>query len=262
MIETESDWAALPDPIKNEYKKNGEGNYVLDLAEGVVPKAQLDQMRDRNIIILRERDGAISRLKGYESIGDLETITELKGKEQDLLDDKLVKKGKIDEVITQKTEAMRKDYEKKLADATQAQDELNHKLSSLMIDQEATKEATRLGVRGTGIPLVVQQVRARARMENGHPVLYTDEGKKDYNAKSQEKTVAEYVEELATAMPFLLEPNEGGRSPAGGAGGNGAPHRGPNPFAKGEGYNLTKAMEITRKNPQLAQRLREEAGVA
>lgn len=260
----EAEVNALPEVLRGEYKKNSEGKYILDVADGMAPKAQVDEMRDRNIVILRERDAAARNLRTYEEIGDLETVSRLKSQEKELADANLIKKGKLEEVVTERTEAMRKDFEKKQSDATAENQRLNLQLSNMMIDQEVTAQCAKLGVRAQATPLIVQQVKSRTKMENGRPVVYKEDGvNKDYNASSHEMTVQELAESITTASPFLLEPNGGGGSQARqDNNGNGkGPTNVPNYWKRGEHFNLTEQMKLVRKNPQLAARLKEEAGI-
>ena len=63
---------------------------------------------------------------------------------------------------------------------------------------------------------------------------------------------------LKSKYPFLVDASgvTGGGAPSNNAGGGAA---NTNPFAKGEGFNLTEQARITRENPQMAAQLKQAA---
>jgi len=258
IIENE---AEIPETLKEHYKKNGEGKFVLEVEGGVVPTARLNEMRDSNTRILRERDELKTKLEEFEDIGDAERLRDLKGKEQELSDAKLVKKDGVEKLIEERTKTMREDSEKKLAKEAAKAQALQSRLESMMIDQEAMKEAARLGAKPAAMDDIVARIKSRAKMEGDKVVLYKQDGQKDYNTKSELKTIAEAVEELSTSAVHLFEGNEGAQSQTTGDGTRRVIADGPNPWKKGEHFNLTRQMEIVKKDPVKAKRFKQEAGI-
>ena len=264
---TDTEYAALPEALKGEYKLNGEGKYVVQLDGGFVPKAELNAMRDRNLAVIAERDQAQNRLREYEGIGDLEVVKGLKDREQEINDSKLIRSNKLDELVEQRTEKMRKDHETALQAEKNANSALTKQLSDVLIDQEVTANCAKLKVRSAAIPMIVQMVKSRTKMENGKAVVYKQDGSgKAYDGNSNEMTIGGLTQELVEANSYLQESNSGGGTPPGGGGdggggGGGGEFSYPNPFLSGKDHNLSRQMEVARKNPKLANKWRAEANL-
>ncbi len=258
----------IPTAYRDLYTEQN-GKYVLAEVEGVEPAAKVSDYRNNNIQLKRERDELRQKLEPLEHV-DLAKYEELRQKESDLRDEKLFKKDKIDEVVQNRTLTLREDYEKRLKKEAEEKANLMSKLSELTIDRTAADIAAKRKVRPEGISFVVDRVRATAKLENGIPVIYKN-GEKAYGKAAENgglKTIEEEVDEIVTSAPFLLEGNAGGGGSSATRGtnsvGGGGSYAGPNPWKKDEETgrtNLTKQMEIAKKDPVLAKRLRDEAGV-
>ena len=242
------------------------GKQVLAEVDGISPSGRIEEFRSTNTRIMRENDELKKRLEPLEHV-DIAKWEELRQKEADLRDEKLFKKDKIDEIVQNRTTTLRQDYDQKLNKAQEELKKTNARLAELTIDRAAVDISTKRKVRPEGIQFVVDRVRSAARMENGIPVIYKNNGEKDYGKSAENnglKTIEELVDEIIATAPFLLEGSAGGGTGPGASGrpqGGSGNHKGPNPWVKGEHHNLTRQMEIAKRDPLTAKRLRDEAGI-
>ena len=84
-----------------------EGAFVLD-AEGVVEKAKLDEFRNANVTLLRERDELKQR---YEGI-DPEEVRKLVAEKQRLEEERQLKAGELDKVVETRIKGIKADFDK------------------------------------------------------------------------------------------------------------------------------------------------------
>jgi hypothetical protein len=252
----------IPEPFRPLFHANREGKFELD----EVDDKRLDEFRDSNRALHRENDELKRRLEPFEHV-DLAKYDELRQKEQDLRDEKLYKKDKIDEVVNTRTQVMREDFERKLEKASKQTEALERELAIIRIDEAAITAATKLGVKPTAIEDVKNRIKGKFVLEDGKPVAYEfnqTTGKRDraYGKKGGLLTIEEEVEDISVKAGHLFEPNRGGETPSGrqtGAGTAATEHAGPNPWKNPK--NLDECSRIAKANPALANRLRKEAGL-
>jgi hypothetical protein len=224
--------------------------------EGVVAKDKLEEFRTNNHKLTNE----LKKLKeDFDGI-DPEEARKLIEIKSDLDAEKLMKKEGIDKVVEQRTIAMKTEYEKKLKAQTEANLALTSRLTEVEINQATLSAATEKGLKPTAIPDITSRARATFKLVDGKPIAHDKEGKPIYGKDGTNPlTIADWVEEQVTSAPHLFEPNKGGGSGNGGNTGSASNFKG-NPFKKGADWNLTTQMELSKKNPQLAERLAAEAG--
>jgi hypothetical protein len=270
IYDTEAD---IPAHAKGEYKQNGEGKWELDV-QGAVSAS----FRDKNIELQRWQDTVKGQVKPLIEAGLLdeqlvpkaESITEYKGLKEikgKLDESKLIKNDKVDELITQRTQAMKDEHAREKQALEAAVKQRDEELAVLKIDNRIIAEVTRHGAEPWAVEDLVRRGRERFVLEEGKVVAYkTVDGKreKDYTSKKGGLlTIEEWAEELPTAAPGYFKKSEG----AGGQG-SGGDQKG-HALLKGRGnpwlkntphHNLTLQGEIEKKDPALAKRLKAEAG--
>lgn len=260
IYDTEAD---IPEVYRPLYKQAATGKHELAEVEGIEPAAKVNEYRNSNISVMRERDELRKKLEPYEGV-DVELYHRLRSIEGDLVEHKLVKNDKVEEVVAKRTQALRQELERDLDKERKRAVALEAKLSEMVVDEGATRAAAKFNARPQAIQFIVDRVRGVTKLENGVPVIYKN-GEKAYGKSSENnglKTIDEEVEELIAQNNFLAMSSEGGgstaRSSGTATGGNGAEPF--NPWKK-ETYNLTRCMEIAKKDPQKAARMRAEAGI-
>jgi len=254
--------AELPAELKAHYKATDGGKFILDIEGNEFSGwERIEEFRNNNRRLKTENDDRLSALKGFEDVGTLEDFKHLKDIRDQLDESKLIRSNKLDEAVGKRVETMKAEHEKELKKIADARDKLNERLSVMMIDDATIKEAIKLGARESALEDIVARMHNRFRVEDGKLVGFKPDGSKDYGKSGEGVTILEVLEQIRPGTPHLWKENTG----AGGEPGKTSPTRtgvytGPNPWKK-ETSNLTKRMDIERKDPQLAKRLREEAGI-
>lgn len=200
---------AVPEALRAFYTAQ-DGKYMLPV-DGLVPKSKLDEFRANNILLAQERDALRQRFEGI----DPEKARELLAKAQTEQDKKLIDAGKLDELVAQRVDAMRKDFETQLSGETSKSQKLQTQLEVLLIDGAMRDAAARAGVRSTAVEDVLLRGRNMFRLVDGKAVpMQGDEVM--YGKSGEAMNMDEWLAGLCTSAPHLFEPSRGGGA-AGGA---------------------------------------------
>jgi regulator of replication initiation timing len=227
---------AVPEPIRNiAVEKDGKWS------ANVVPKTELDEFRNRNVELSRERDKATSifgRLTplGFdpEKLDDFVTGYEDMRATKQLVDDgKLVADSSLAEAVEAKTGEMKKGFEGQIGGlqnengALKGENEkLKDRLNRSIIDQQvmtaindpkigALPEATKQILREAHDVFAVGENEALIAKDAHGNVIYGTDG-------ATPITPAEWLKKLAEVSPFFFKSSQGG-----GAGGGQGPTGGP-----------------------------------
>ena len=224
--------------IKVLYKQGTDGKFVLDmegLPPGMVEKSRLDEFRNSNTNLLKEKDALAAQIEADKA--KLSKLAELEEKQQ-LIDDKeLIEGGRVDELVEQRTARrianLERDHQGQIAakdvlieEHSSKYESINGKYRSLIIEQNVNHAISEVGsVRG-GAWL---DVMARAKgvfsvKDNGD--LVAMEGDQIIYGKTADKplTVSEWLTGLTESAPHLFEDSVGG---GGGGGKDKKPSVGP-----------------------------------
>jgi hypothetical protein len=236
-----------------------DGMWVLDV-DGAVEKAKLDEFRNTNVSLAKERDELKKRFEGI----DPDEFRRLAEEKRKLEEEQQVKAGEADKVAETRIKNAKAEWDKQLAALTTERDTLHSRLTSIQIDQAVVTEATRRGLRPTAIPDITARARNTFRLVNGVPQAFEADGQAVRVGRDgyTPMTVAEWIDAQASEAPHLFESNAGGGAGSGG-GGNGSGGVGnrasmKNPFRK-ETWNLTEQMKLMKTDPSLAARLKAAA---
>lgn len=227
-----------------------DGAFYLDV-EGVVPKERLDEFRTNNTALIKERDELKTRFDGI----DPEDFKRLKSIEKELEDKKLTGKD-AETILAQRTAAMKADHDKALATLTKERDGLTAELAKARISEAVVAEGIKKGLRQSAVTdLVGRAAQAWKLDKDGKPVAYDGAGAERYGKTGERLAMGEWLDELIQSAPHLFEASQGTGASGGKGGGTGTV----NPWKK-EHWNMTKQGAIMKENPQLAARLKAEAG--
>lgn len=215
----------VDEAIRSLYKMGGDGKYHLETEEDEAGKAKIKEFRDNNVKLLKEKEDLENKLK---AIGDPAEIEKMKKKIQAIDDKQMIEAGKIDELVAQKVERMRADFENQLAamkTALEGKDadlgKMNSRLSEVLIDSEITRAVNAVGgVRKEALQDLISRGKRVWKLEEGKPV--PKEGDKTLYGKDGKSilTFDEWAQIQFETAPFLFEASAG--SGAAGAGGAGA----------------------------------------
>ncbi len=221
---------ALSEELKPFYAKAEDGKFHLNKAlagELTGLKSALDKEREGRKAHAKQLEDLQKQAEKYKDL-DPEKAREALKKIQDLEDKKLLDAGKIDELLTQRTERMRLDHEAqltKLNEALKAKDEAlaqqNKHLENLLIDTAINEAA----VKSKALPGALDDIRLRvrqiARVEDGKVILRGADGNPVFGSDGKtHETIEGYVTGvLPKQAPHLWAPSSGGGTPPPGGGG-------------------------------------------
>jgi len=238
-----------------------DGAWLLDV-EGAVEKAKLDEFRNNNLALARERDELKQRFDGI----DPEQVRALLAEKQKLEDESLRtatgdKAGEVEKVIEGRIKGIKADLDKQVGTLTAERDALTSRLTAIQIDQGVVTAATKRGLRATALTDITARARAVFKLVNGVPAAFESDGRSVRYGRDglTPMTLDEWVDLQVAEAPHLFESNSGGGA-AGNTAGNGSRSHGlqKNPFKK-ETWNLTEQMRLRKSDPNLAVRLKSAA---
>jgi len=233
-----------------------DGAFVLD-AEGVVEKAKLDEFRNTNLALKKERDELKQRFEGI----DPEEVRKLAAEKQKLeLQQQGHKPEEIEKIVEGRIKTLRGELEKQVSGLTSERDQLNSRLTAIQIDQGVITVATKRGLRPTAIPDITSRARSIFKLVNGAPQAFEADGQSVRYGKDgvTPMTLDEWVDSQVADAPHLFESNSGGGAAGNASGGSGGSRKQKNPFRR-ETWNLTEQMKLQKSDPQLAARLKAAA---
>lgn len=254
-----------------------DGALVLDV-DGAVEKSKLDEFRNNNLALTKERDELKQRFDGIDPEEARALLADKqKAEEEKLLrgtgapdanaaekaeKDKAAERERIEKVIEGRVKGIKADLEKQVGSITAERDALTSRLTAIQIDQGVITVATKRGLRPTAIADITARARTVFKLVNGAPAAFEADGKSVRYGKDglTPMTLEEWVDTQVSEAPHLFESNAGGGAAGNASGGGGNRPHGlvKNPFKK-ETWNLTEQMRLQKSDPQLAARLKAAA---
>lgn len=228
-----------------------DGVWVVDV-EGAVEKGKLDEFRNTNVALMKERDELKKRFEGI----DPDEVRKLAEEKRRLEEAQQFKAGEVEKVVEARVKAVKGDYDKQVSALTTERDTLNARLVAIQIDQGVITAATKRGLRGTAIPDITSRARGTFKLVNGVPTAFEADGQAVRHGKDGPMTLEEWVDAQVSEAPHLFESNAGGGAAGNGSGGVGQRK---NPFRKGPDWNLTEQMRLLKTDPRTAERLKNAA---
>jgi len=215
LIIKKEEFDALEEGIQVLYSEKTDGNFHLAV-EGAVDKGKLDEFRVNNVKLAKELADIQKKFKDI----DPEKHAELQARIQEIEDSKMIDAGKIDELVAQKVDRMKADFEGQttaLKTAVETHEQratlAETRLAEVLIDSEITKAINATGkakpgaisdiiVRGKGVWKLID---GKPTPMEGEHVLYGKDGKSSL-------TFEEWATGLQAEAPHLFEESEGGGS--------------------------------------------------
>jgi hypothetical protein len=232
-----------------------DGAWHLEV-DGVVGKDKLDEFRNNNVALTKQLQDLQKQIEGV----DLSKLAEMRETQRKAEEGELLKKGDVDGLIANRLKTVLGPIE--LA-KKQAEDELkraNERLAEVRINQAAVEAASKRGLNPKAIPDLTTRAQRVFRIENGAVFAYDASGNKIYGSDGVTPlSVDEWAERQVADAPHLFETNAGSGATGGGSGGAGGANGNKNPFKRGTDWNITRQMELQKKDPALAARLKAAA---
>src|SRR5262245_38937082 len=232
-----------------------DGAWILD-ADGVADKSKLDEFRNTNVALLKERDDLKKRFEGI----DPDEVRKLADEKRKLEEAQQLKGGETEKVIESRLKTAKVEWDKQFNAVTAERDSLSARLTAIQIDQGVITTATKKGLRPTAIQDITARARVVFRLVDGAPRAYEADGQTVRVGKDgiTPLTLDEWVDQQVADAPHLFESSAGGGAAGNGSGGAGGNKTVKNPFKK-ETWNLTEQMKLQKTDPQLAARLKAAA---
>ncbi len=239
----------IPEAYRSLYQQDASGKWVLQ-CEGIAPKAALDEFRNNNIAIARERDALQTKFANV----DPEEYKKLKNNSR-LLDEKeLVHKSGVEELVNQRTITMKTEFEGKVTGLSTDLEKTRSELGKLKIDGTAVTHGAKYGLRPEAHTDFINRANSIFKMDpkTGDVAAYEPDGTIKYGADGKPLQLGDWVKQVATDKGFqhLFTPSQGGGAAGGGRGASGG-----NPFKSG---NVTDQARLYKENPQEYTRLKSE----
>ena len=231
-----------------------DGAWQLD-AEGATDKAKLDEFRDHNNALKKERDELMKRFEGI----DPEEVRKLAEEKRKLEEAQQLKAGEVDKVVENRIKGLKADWDKQVAGLTAEREALHGRLTAIQIDQGVITAATKRGLRPTALTDITSRARTVFKLVKGTPCAFEADGQAVKYGRDgiTPMTLEEWVDMQVSEAPHLFESNAGGGAAGNGSGGAGNKAV-MNPFRK-ETWNLTEQMKLLKTDPALAARLKAAA---
>jgi hypothetical protein len=241
---TADEYAALAEPLRGIYTGDASKGYVLDADIEAHPAVA--GLKNTVAATRTERDQIKAQLQ--ETVEKYKDIDPAKAREalqslQKMNDKKLLDEGQIDELVRQKTERMRGDYDNQIKaydGQVKSKDteigKLTGRLEEVLIDSGLRQSAMEAGVKASAVDDVLLRGRRVWRLHDGTPTPYRDGGSDVLFGKDASKPMSmqEWVASLKAVAPHLFEENSG-------AGGQGSPR-----FAGSGGKRIVLTREEAR----------------
>src|SRR5258706_7809038 len=148
-----------------------DGGWVLDV-DGAVERSKLDEFRNTNVALLKERDELKQRFEGI----DPDEVRKLAEDKQRLEDEQRLKAGEFDKVLDGKLKAAKSEWDKQFATVASERDALSSRLTVVQIDHGVVAAATKRGLRATAMPDITARARSVFKLVNGVPAAFEADG--------------------------------------------------------------------------------------
>jgi hypothetical protein len=194
----------IPQDQKGFYTQGSDGVWYLQV-EGAVDKARLDEFRDNNIRL----QGELDKFKDI----DPTKVKDLMAREQKIMDGKLMETGKVDELVTQRTAAMKSDFESQINTLNGRLETANRQLETLVVDNAVREQATKLGVQPSAVDDVLLRAKTVFKVEDGRPVAKDAKGDMIYGKDGQTSLgIGDWIGTLKDTAPHLFLGSTGSNS--------------------------------------------------
>lgn len=253
----------VPDEFKAIAKavEGSDGKVTIN----VVPKTTVDEFRDKNIALSKERDGLVEKVTALGSIvGDdpevfTKSLEEMRATTQRVKDGELKETRQIEEALAKRTDEMRKDYErqiqvvgKDLAAWRTKHDavDVNYKRALVASTIKDACVASESGVEPKAIDDIISYGHNTWRVDDHGRVTPFDGdapmiGSDGVNSLSPK----EWLAKLKEVKPFFFKPTQGG-----GSGGESSTTRKIMGVDRSKIANMTPMQKLELANEETARR--------
>lgn len=212
----------VEEPVRGFYEAGQDGAFYLQV-EGMVPKGQLDEFRENNIKLLKEKGEIETKYKDIDPV-----------KYKELLATSSKTPEEIENAVKARLKQMSDEHTTTVTQLNERLSTLNGQLNIVLVDGSLKSEAAKAGVLPMALDDVVLRGRTVFRAENGKLVARSEKGDPLYDKNGTDPlAVGTWLKDLKKNAPHLFQGMQGG-------GGGGAGPRGPN------GLDMSKATSVQK----------------
>ena len=172
-------------------------------------KTKLDEFRTNNVKLMKDMDALNAKFEGI----DLDVYNDMVEKQQKLNDKKLIDEGKIDELLEEKTRAMRDVHNKEIEKSEKVNQTLQTQLASLVIDNAVRDTAVKAGIVETAMDDILLRSKSVFSLKDGKAVPSDATGNVIFGlGTSEPMSVEEWVKGQMEIAPHLFKPSNGSGS--------------------------------------------------
>ena len=183
-------------------------------------RAGIGEFRGNNINLQKERDNLKAQLERFEGIDPkkhkkaMEALSKIESSHEQ----KLIEEGKIDEVFSNRTTALKNSYDEQLNAKTNAYKELvsqherlNSEHAKMLIGGQVQEvmAQTKLKPKGTGMRDILSRVHDTFKMKEGKVVAMKGD-QQLFGGDGNPLTISEHISKMATVDTHLFESSGGG----------------------------------------------------
>lgn len=202
----------VDESIAKLYSKGADGKFTLEV-EGFVPKARVDEFREKNIALMRD-------MEKFKDV-DPEQYRKLAEEHRKIQEKEWIEAGDLDKVVAQRVATMQTDFATRENSLKQSNETMSRQLESLLVDNEVRAAAIKLGVRPSAVDDVLLRAKTIYKVKDGVATPISPKGEVIYGKDgTSPMPVSDWVDSLKQSAEHLFQPSQGGGS-QGGTGGAG-----------------------------------------
>jgi len=192
----------LPEALKEFYDKNEQDQYVLQTDS----KEKINEFRDNNRNLYKENEDLKKQTLSFQKELDDKAEQLKQNNEKELLSE-----GKIDELLDQRTEAMRQSYEEKLQNLTKNYESAEKTLDIHIIENQIRDAAIKSNARNDrAVDHIIRAVRPNLKRDGTNAVRVDKEGNTIMSDDGNTpQGILDIVEELKVSDSFLFSESTG-----------------------------------------------------
>ena len=250
---------ALYEERELELKRGEKRKVWVCKVEGAVPRETLIEFRETNVALTNENKELKDKYTGIEDPDRARDLLKI-AKDVEVADaEKVLKKGGVDAIVTERTRAIKEDMEGKLKIANEKAANASTALDNEIIQNTFLQACAKLQLQPGAETMILQTVRGQWVRKDGKVVILDSNGNPRSNKDgSGDLGPTEWLQEtLLKQHPYLVKESSGSGAAGGGAASGGVANN-VNPW-KRDTFNLTQQAMITKADPAKAARLKEAA---
>lgn len=181
----------LSEGIRDLYAKHDDGKFYLDVT-GAVAKSRLDEFRDNNVKLLKEKDALEARFKDI----DPQKYAELLAKSKELEGKESITKAEMEDLVRDRIANTVAEYKDSIAALEKDKEGLTGQLAEALIDNQVRMLGIKYGVREFADTDLVNRARTTFSLnEQNVPVAKDSKGGVIYGKDGQNPlTIEEWMQ--------------------------------------------------------------------